>query len=398
MDRRTLAQLLSPEGWTLLSQLPPYEEQQALQLAEGLRSRGLDAGLVAGALTQSRLRTKARAKFGEFASEMLFTDSGLEQATRLTVAARHARRYADAGATHIADLGCGLGGDAMAMAGLGLRVLAVELDEETAALATVNLRAFDHAQVRLGDATAIDLRSEGIDAVFADPARRTRSGARVFDPRAYSPDLDTLLGLREQVPNLGLKVGPGIPYTALPSQTHAQWVSVDRAVVEAGLWFGDLAPEGAGRSALLLTGGQEHLLSAPGDADARAAQAPVGDLGAYLYEPDGAVIRAGLVARTAELLEGTLVDESIAYITTQTLQDTPFAVGYRVLDSFDFGLKRLRAYLRTRNVGRLTIKKRGTAVVPDQLRQQLALRGQDEATIVLTRLRGQQSVLVVEPV
>ncbi|QOR69935.1 methyltransferase domain-containing protein [Ruania alkalisoli] len=397
MDRRTLSQLLSPEGWALLAQLPPYDEEQALRLSEGLRARGLDPDLVAGALTQSRLRNRARSKFGEFAGEMLFTESGLEQATRLAVAARHARRYADAGVQHVADLGCGLGGDAMAMAALGLRVLAVELDEETATLATVNLRAFEHAQVRLADATEVDLAADGIDAVFADPARRTRSGARVFDPRAYSPDLDTLLGLRHQVPNLGLKVGPGIPYTALPSQTHAQWISVDGNVVEAGLWFGDLATEGAGRSALLLSGESAHVISAPGDADARPVQAPAADLGAYLYEPDGAVIRAGLVAQLAERIEGHLLDESIAYVSTASAHETPFAVGYRVLDSFDFGLKRLRAYLRTREVGRVTIKKRGTAVVPDQLRQQLGLRGPNEATIVLTRLRGKQSVIVVEP-
>ncbi|UFU02360.1 methyltransferase domain-containing protein [Ruania suaedae] len=397
MDRRTLAQLLSPEGWALLAQLPPYDESQALRLAEGLRARGLDPDLVAGALTQSRLRTRARTKFGEFAAEMLFTESGLEQATRLSVAARHARRYSAAGVRHVADLGCGLGADAMAMAALGLQVLAVELDEETATLATVNLRAFEQAQVRLADATTLDLAAEGVDGVFADPARRTRSGARVFDPRSYSPDLDTLLALREQVPNLGLKVGPGVPYTALPSETHAQWVSVDGSVVEAGLWFGDLAHEGSGRSALVLQGDQAHTITGPGDADARPVQAAAADLGTFLYEPDGAVIRAGLVAQLAEQLDGALVDESIAYITTAGARETPFATGYRVLDSFDFGLKRLRAYLRTREVGRLTIKKRGTAVVPDQLRQQLALNGPEEATIVLTRLRGKQSVIVVEP-
>src|SRR5690606_41866945 len=217
------------------------------------------------------------------------------------------------------------------------------------------------------------------------------------DPRAYSPDLDTLLALRETVPALGLKVGPGIPYRALPSETHAQWVSVDGAVVEAGLWFGPLAPEGSGRSALVMRGDRADVLSVAGDADAAAARAPSGPLKGYLYEPDGAVIRAGLVARVAEELDGTLVDPSIAYVTTTAERSTPFATGYRVLDSFDFGLKRLRAYLRTRDVGRLTIKKRGTAVVPDQLRQQLHLKGSAEATIVLTRLAGKQSVLVVEP-
>ena len=398
MDSRALTLLLSPEGWTLLNQLPPYDEDTALRLADGLRSRGVDPDLVAAALTQSKLRAQAREKFGEFAAELLFTRAGLEQATRLPVAARHARRYADAGATLVADLGCGLGADSLAMAGLGLRVLAVELEEETAALATVNLRAFENAQVRLADARDLDLAAEGIDAVFADPARRTRSGARVFDPRSYSPDLDTLLGLRGQVPNLGLKVGPGIPYHALPSDTHAQWVSVDGAVVEAGLWFGDLAPEGSGRSALLLSGDASHLLTWPGDADAPAPQTAAAALGRYVYEPDGAVIRAGLVAPLCAEIGATLLDPSIAYLSTDTPVETPFATGFRVLDSFPFGLKRLRAYLRERNVGRVEIKKRGTAVVPDQLRQQLALKGENAATIILTRLQGKQSVLVVERV
>jgi len=397
MDARAVERLLSPEGWSLLAAMPPYREDGALQLASGLRERGVDADLVAAVMTQSRLRTKARAKFGEFADDMLFTSDGLEQATRLAVAARHAQRYAAAGASLVADLGCGIGSDAIALAGLGLAVVAVEQDEVTAAIATVNLRALPAAVVRHGDALALDLAAEGVNAVYADPARRTRAGARVFDPRAYSPDLDTLLDLRHQVPALGLKVGPGIPYRALPSQTHAQWVSVDGSVVEAGLWFGPLAPEGSGRSALLLGAAGTHLLSQPGDADASAARAESGPLGAYLYEPDGAVIRAGLVARIADDLGGTLVDPSIAYVTTPAERTTPFATGYRVLDSFDFGLKRLRAYLRTREVGRLTIKKRGTAVDPDQLRQQLQLKGKQEATIVLTRLEGKQSVIVVSP-
>lgn len=397
MDVRAIELLLSPEGWSLLSKMPPYDEDGALQLASGLRDRGVDPDLVSAVMTQSRLRTRARSKFGVFADEMLFTQEGLEQATRLQVAARHAQRFATAGVSKVADLGCGIGSDAMALAGLEVAVLAVEQDEVTATIAAVNLRAFDSVTVRQGDALAVDLTAEGIDAVYADPARRTRRGTRVFDPRSYSPDLDTLLAIRQEVPTLGLKVGPGIPYRALPSETHAQWVSVDGDVVEAGLWFGPLAPEGSGRSALLLRHDGAHLLSQPGDADAAATRADSGPLGGYLYEPDGAVIRAGLVARVAEDLGGTLVDPSIAYVTTTAERATPFASGFRVLDSFDFGLKRLRAYLRDRDVGRVTIKKRGTAVVPDQLRQQLGLKGSQEATIVLTRLAGKQSVIVVEP-
>jgi hypothetical protein len=120
-------------------------------------------------------------------------------------------------------------------------------------------------------------------------------------------------------------------------------------------------------------------------------------VGGYLYEPDGAVIRAGLVGEVAAQVRGRLVDSSIAYVTSDALVPLPSATAYRVLDVLPFGLKRLRTYLRERDVGKLTIKKRGTAVVPEQLRRQLDLRGSATGTIILTRVAGSQQVLVVEP-
>ncbi|MBO9554215.1 class I SAM-dependent methyltransferase [Cellulomonas sp.] len=392
MDAAGLTSLLSPDGWALLAALPPYDEARAMALSTRLREEGLDPTLVAAALTQSRLRAKARPKLGEFADGMLFTPAGLEQATRLTVAAHHARRYRDAGCTHVADLTCGIGADSMAFAAVGLRVLATDVDEATAAVATVNLRHFPEAVVRHGDGLALDLVAEGVDGVYADPARRTSSGSRLFDPAAYAPPLDAVLALRETVPRLGLKLGPGVPHSALPDDARAQWVSVDGDVVELGLWFGTLAPEGPGRSALVLVGDQAHAVHGT------RAVADVGPVAAYLYEPDGAVIRAGLVAEAAERVRGTLVDPTIAYVTSDELVEDPVLRGYRVLDVMPFGLKRLRTYLRERGVGRITIKKRGTAVVPEQLRKQLDLRGDAEATVVLTRVAGHQEVLVVEPV
>jgi hypothetical protein len=411
MDRATLSKLLSPEGWALLGALPPYDENSAMALATRLRDAGVDPDLAAAALTQTRLRAKARAKLGDFAEGMLFTPDGVEQATRLVVAALHARRYLAAGATKVADLTCGIGADALAFAGVGLGVLATDVDELTAALATVNLRHFPEAEVRHGDGLTLDLAAEGVDGVYADPARRTRGGRRIFDPKAYAPPLDAVWALRDQVPALGIKVGPGVPHQGLPSDAEAQWVSVDGDVVEAGLWFGPLAPDGPGRSALVLrTRGADRgdggartttrvLRAGPGDAE---LVPDVGGVGAYLYEPDGAVIRAGLVAHAAAELGGRLVDRTIAYVTTDAPappppSGPPLATGYRVLDVMPFNLKRLKAYLRERGVGRLTIKKRGTAVTPEQLRSQLSPRGDAAATLVLTRVRGAQQVLVVEP-
>jgi hypothetical protein len=422
VDASTLSKLLSPDGWALLGSLPPYDEQRAMALAMRLRDAGVDPDLAAAALTQSRLRAKARAKLGGFADGMLFTPDGVEQATRLVVAALHARRYLEAGVTKVADLTSGIGADALAFAGVGLGVLATDVDEITAAIATVNLRHFPEAEVRHGDGLALDLAAEGVDGVYADPARRTRGGRRVFDPRAYAPPLDAVWALREQVPSLGIKVGPGIAHQGLPADAETQWVSVDGDVVEAGLWFGPLAPAGPGRSALVLRtvaggDGETRTLArtlrsgdAAGDlgtAGHDPAAPEVGPVGHYLYEPDGAVVRAGLVAQAAAELGGRLLDRTIAYVTTDAPAPAaavdpatgraPVATGYRVLDVMPFGLKRLKAYLRERGVGRLTIKKRGTAVTPEQLRSQLSLKGDAEATLVLTRVGGAQQVLVVEP-
>src|SRR6478752_9718717 len=168
-----IAPLLNPEGWELLASLGPYREEEAFRLNASLRKAGHSPELVSAALTQSRLRTKAEAKFGEFARQMIFTRAGLEQATRLNVAARHAQRFAEAGIAHVADLGCGLGADSMALASLDIRVAAVEMDETTAACATMNLIPFRNATVVHADATALPL--EGIDGVWLDPARRTTS-------------------------------------------------------------------------------------------------------------------------------------------------------------------------------------------------------------------------------
>lgn len=416
MDPAALAKLLDQEAWALLNALPPYEEKLAMVLSERLRAKGFDPDVVALVLTQSRLRAKAEPKFGPFADGMLFTPAGLEQATRLVVAARHAQRYLAAGIDRVADLTCGIGADSMAFAGVGLSVLATDIDEVTAAVATVNLRAFPEAVVRHADGLALDFEAEGYTGghggIYADPARRTRSGKRIFDPKAYAPALDDVWALRSRVPAVGIKVGPGIPHEGLPTDCEAQWVSVDGDVVEAGLWFGPLA-QGHGRTALLLrtrdgqtlarTVRSDGVDAAPG-ATGPESVSGVGSLGSYLYEPDGAVIRAGLVADAARTLGGRLLDPTIAYITSDLgpeadagAQDVPLATGYRIVDTMPFGLKRLRSYLRERDVGRLTIKKRGTAVTPEHLRGQLGLKGSAEATIVLTRVAGAQHVLVVDP-
>jgi hypothetical protein len=391
VDLEGISTLLTRDGWALLESLPPYDESTAMALGERLRREGHSPTLVAAAMTQSRLRAAGHAKFGPFADGMLFTPAGLEMATRLTVAARHAQRFSAAGIERVADLGCGIGADSMALAGLDREVLAIDKDEVTAAVATVNLRHWPEAVVRCEDATETELGGYG--GAFVDPSRRTSSGKRLLEPTAGSPPLSFVLDLARRMPGVGLKTAPGIPHHMVPDGAEAQWVSVDGDVVEAGLWFGVLARDGIRRSALVLDGeGGAVEVN-----DGGMAAPEVADVGQVLYEPDGAVIRSGLVGQVAASVGGHLIDPTIAYVTADKRVTTPLAHAYAVEDVFPFQLKTLRTWLRDRGVGKLTIKKRGTAVDPDQLRRQLRLTGDGEQTIVLTRVSGRQSVLAVRP-
>jgi len=390
VDPETFARLLAPEGQRLLASLPPYDGAQAIAVATAARAAGHDEDLVAAALTQARLRARARGKFGADADRLYFTVDGLEQATRSSVAARRAARFAQAGVRRVADLGCGIGGDLPHLARAGRDgVLAVDRDPLTAAIAVANARALglaDRVDVRCADVTEVDLSE--VDAAFVDPARRS-GGSRRFDPRAYSPPYSFVLDLAGRLPATAAKLAPGIPHEALPADAEAEWVSVDGDVVECALWCGPLAGDAPRRATVLPSGA-----AVTGTGLRRAVAGPVGT---FLYEPDGAVIRAGLVAEVAEQLGGHLLDPTIAYVTGDALVASPFVTGYAVHDVLPFGLKRLRALLRERDVGRVTIKKRGSAIEPETLRRQLRLHGSAEATVVVTRLGGRPSVLLVDP-
>jgi SAM-dependent methyltransferase len=325
---------------------------------------------------------------------MFFTRAGLEQATRPAVAARRAARLVEAGVTRLADLGCGIGSDAIAAARAGIRVHAVEADPLTAAVAAVNARVLglsDRLVVSCVDATTVDLST--VDAVFCDPARRADGGRRVFDPRSFTPPWDFVAGLPARVPRTVLKLAPGVDHALIPAGTEAEWVSVDADVVEATFWCGPLAR--VPRRASLLRDGlpQGATLSGSG-----TLAAPVGPVRRYLYDPDGAVVRAHLVAEFASIVDGTLADPRIAYVYADAPAATPFGRCFRVDGWMPASVKRLRAELRNRGVGRLTIMKRGSALEPERLRRELRLHGPAEATVILTRVADAPTALLVTPV
>ncbi|WP_230396508.1 THUMP-like domain-containing protein [Streptomyces blattellae] len=382
-----LAPLLTPEGRALLDEVRGTDPAQELAVATRLR-REHPAELVSAALGQARLRQRAVAKFGAADAErMFFTPNGVEQSTRASVAAYRAARMTELGVTSVADLCCGIGGDAIALARAGIRVLAVDRDPLTAAAARANADALGLAgliEVREADVTEVD--TAPYDAVFVDPARRGGRG-RIFDPEAYSPPLSWAVRAALHAPRAALKIAPGIPHEAVPSEAEAEWISDGGEVKEAVLWFG--TEPGAVRATLLP--GPRTLLGR-GLPDPR-----VRPVGRYLYEPDGAVIRAHLVAEVAESVDGGLIDETIAYITADELRPTPYASSYEITDQLPFNVKKLKALLREREIGTLTVKKRGSAVEPEELRRKVKPQGPYSATVFLTRVAGAPTMLVGAP-
>jgi SAM-dependent methyltransferase len=385
----SFASLLTSEGRALLDEVRGTEPAQELAVATRLR-RDHPADLVSAALGQARLRQRAAAKFGaEDAERMFFTPNGVEQSTRTTVATHRARRLRSLGVRSVADLCSGIGGDAIALARAGIRVLAVDRDPLTAAVVRANAEALgltDLIEVREADVTEID--TAAYDAVFVDPARRGGRG-RIFDPEAYSPPLSWAVATALKAPLAALKIAPGIPHEAVPAEAEAEWISDAGDVKEAVLWFG--TEPGLVRATLL-----------PGPRELRGRGLPdpaVREVGRYLYEPDGAVIRAHLVAEVAEEVDGGLVDETIAYITADELRPTPYAAAYEITDRLPFNVKKLKALLRERGVGVLTVKKRGSAVEPEELRKKALPKqhGPHSATVFLTRVAGAPTMLLGHP-
>jgi len=390
LTAQTFRFLAGPQGRATLDWLATCDlsDAQTLPLLDAVR-HDLPPDLAAAALTLARLRARAAAKFSR-AEAMFFTADALEQASSETVSAWRARRFAENGYARIADLGCGIGGDALSLAALpDVRVTGLDCDPLRLALARANLAAYGRA----ADWVRADLRDplplHGVRAAFFDPARRA-GGRRLFSVRDYLPPLDVIAGWRFDA--LAVKLAPGVALDELVPYTHAgagvEFVSAGGELKEAVLWRGELGF--AGRCASRADAGETL---GPGGVPPPPLSAPR----AYLVEPDPAIIRAGLLGELAAHLGVALyrLDESIAYLTGDDPPPSGWARTWRVLAWMPFQLKRLRAALRERGIGRVTVKKRGSPLSPEEAIRLLKLDGGgEEAIVVLTQVAGRHSALI----
>ena len=362
------------------------EDPESLAAASRMRA-GYGADLAAAALTQASLRRQAKPKFGETAAEMFFTRAGLEQATRPEVADYHAGRFLQGGVRRVIDLGCGIGSDSLAFVRAGLEVVAVDVDPVTAAVAQANLAGRAEVICADADQVAEQLITPGV-GVFCDPTRRN-DRRRLWRVEDFEPRWSTVLRLLDGTRTAGAKLGPALPHWSIPEAVEAEWVNHRGDTVEVGLWSGPGSTVRQ-RAALILPNARLIVATAP--------SLSVRNLGRFLYEPAGAVIRAGAINELGARLGAGLLDPQIAYLTNDRLSSTPFAVAFEVRQRLPFHLKALRAWVRQAQIGVLEIKMRGFDVDPAELRRRLRLTGPNSATLLISRTPVGAIAAIVERV
>ena len=382
ITRSDLDFLTSDAGARLLERLAHEDISEAHTLALLTRLRkeyGPDQARAA--LTLAQLRRKAEAKFGLDAARMVFTADALEQASDPRISRYRAQAAAG---LRVVDAGCGIGADSLAMARAGANVLGLDTDPLRIEMARLNAAAlglsarFEVADIREGLPPA--------DFAFFDPARRDADGRRIFRVEDYQPPLSIVRSWT--APHIAVKLSPGVDLNELRGYGGSvEFISVEGDLKEAVLWLGFERPV---LQAVLIAGDAIHIWSQ----SQVMPEAPIREPQGWLVEPDPALLRAGLVQDVAVAFDGALLDETIAYFTTPTKPESPWLRGWQILDWMPFHFKRLRAYLRERNVGRVTVKKRGVAMTPEELTAQLKLKGAGSCTLVLTRYQGEPVVMI----
>ncbi|GGM80754.1 hypothetical protein GCM10011609_15790 [Lentzea pudingi] len=322
------------------------------------------------------LRRRAVSKLDSAAS-WLFTDDALQQATASAVARHRALRFVG---RSVHDVTCSVGADLFALSEVASVCLGSDLDPVRLAMARTNVPG---GLVVQADALRPVSRAS---AVTADPARRDSSGRRKWNPSDFVPPLDELSEVYAGV-DLAVKCAPGIDFAVAPWAAEIEVVSLDGAVREACLWTRGLATPGVSRRASVLHGSSSWTLT-----DAEPDDCPVAAPGEWLIDPDGAVVRAGLVRHYAARHGLWQLDERIAYLSGS---EPPAGIrAFRVLEHGHYTEKSLKSLLKTRSIGRLEILVRGLDVDPNTMRKRLKLSGPGSATVVLTRI-GSRPVFVL---
>jgi hypothetical protein len=380
MDLKTAEILTSPEARETVA-LFRNSPDDPLAIQESFR--GMFPEKIARALGElCALRRRAVQKFARGA-DMFFTKPQLEQASSEPVAQYRAGRFVAAGETLVHDPCCGIGSDSLAMARAGLRVEAADCDPVALHFARANAEVCgvtERIAFRLADCATEPPPPGG--AIFLDPARR-RGSRRIIRPEEWSPDPTAVGRALAGRSSAALKLSPAVELAELlehfPAPDEIEILSFLGEAKETVFWYGKAAGKQARRATILPAGatycGAEH------------AQAESGELQEWLFDPDPALVRAGLLGAFAQEHGLVTVDPQIAYLTGPRRVDSPFVDAFRVLACEALDPRKMRALLREYEAGELAIRKRGIAERPQTLSQRFLPKkfGTRRLTMIATR-------------
>ncbi|WP_372511316.1 THUMP-like domain-containing protein [Mycobacterium parmense] len=382
--------LRSEPGVAALAAVAGLELTERTRVADTAAARARFGDRTAVLVETTLLRRRAADKLGGLGprvAQWLYTDEALQQATAAPVAVHRARRLASVG-TAVHDATCSIGTELAALGDAGVCALGSDIDPVRLAMARHNLGA----SAALCRADALRPVTRGT-AVLADPARR-QGGRRRFDIGAYRPGLrELMVTYRDR--DFVVKCAPGIDFDEvrrLGFEGEIEVTSLRGSVREACLWSAGLAAPGVRRRASVLDRGEQLTDTEPDDCGVRPA-------GRWIVDPDGAVVRAGLVRHYGARHGLWQLDPDIAYLSGDRLP--PGVRGFEVLEQLAFDERRLRLALAALDCGALEVLIRGVRVDPDALRRRLRLRGARSLAAVITRIgsgaAGQARVFVCRP-
>jgi len=390
LNLTTLHQLLGPTGRSALAAATDAEPNEAkyLHVLTALRKH-FPADLARAAIETVLLRRKATVKFSR-AADMYFLKESLEVSSSEIIARYRAERFAKYDC--VGDFGCGIGGDTIGLATANRTVVAIDSDPVRLRMAEENLKAYGHP----GNFIAADLLTEPlplVPAAFADPGRRSE-GKRFLSLQDYAPPPGEVIARLPKNFPIGFKLAPGASWEDLglfPGEV--EFIALDGELKEAVLWLGDLRT--TARRATLLTSAGSRLTMEAETVDERRDQVEVGT---YLYDPEAAVNRAGLVPNLATALDASPVDAVVQLLTADCHRETPFATVYRVDALLPLDAKKISAWLRSNDIGRITAVKRGSLADTDELQSKWKLSGAKHRFVLFTRAASQQVAIVAERV
>lgn len=371
--------LTSPDGVAAAADLAATLALTPASLVGDIAAAGKRYGRFGAALVDTvALRRRALAKMpAADAERRLFTDEGLQQATPHLVARHRAVRLTG---RRVHDVTCSIGADLAAAACTAELVVGSDLDPVRLLMARHNVPG---VEVLRADALTPTTRGT---TVVADPARRS-DGRRTVDPAALEPSLPGLLETYRGR-DLVIKCAPGLHPERLDFEGEAEVVSLDGGVREMCLWSPGLAGPGVrSRATILRSNGFVEQVT-----DLDPDDCGVGEPGAYVIDPDGAIVRAGLVRHWAKRHGLRQLDPRIAHLTGDAIP--PGASGFPFLEMLPMRPKPLRARLRALDCGPLEILVRGADVDPDHLRKHIKPTGSTPLTVVVTRIGSRATALI----